>query len=107
MKRYVKAFRGDTIAGCTLLANEHAALGGGELISAQLCFVGSGNAFEEPVLTCIFEKKTQVSGEEFDECKSCTYFETCEYWRRELARECGCDDYEEFVEKPIKKGKKG
>ena len=60
MRRYVKTFRVDTIAGCTFLANEHAAESGDELISAQLSFVGSGNAFEEPCLTCIFERKAQV-----------------------------------------------
>ena len=104
MKRYVKVFRADNIDGCVFLANEHAAMSGDELISAQLSFVGSGNAFEAPVLTCIFEKMAHVSGEEFDKCPSCTYFETCEYWRRELARECGCGDFEEFVQKS--KGKK-
>lgn len=107
MRRYVKTFRVDTIDGCTLLANTHAAQCDSDLISAQLSFVGSGNAFEKPVLTCVFEKRVYVSGEQFDKCDSCVYNETCEYWRRDLARECGCGDYEEHVEKAKKKPKKG
>lgn len=107
MNRYILTFRGENIESVKCYANDHAAETGDVIVSASLSFVSSGTAFEEPVLTCVFERKELPEGEEFIRCPECAKCEFCGIVEKALARSCGCKRFEEVTEKKgkMKKGR--
>lgn len=106
MTKYILTFRATTIEKAKCDANDYAAETGDVIVSASLSFVSSGTAFEEPVLTVIFDRQALPEGEEFTKCPECAKCEFCGIVEKSLARACGCKRFEEATEKKGKKAKK-